>query len=116
MPSHDGLLKGNNFIETHVRVEEGLNVAEDGDGTVGSSSRQRPSVIDGGSRSNRWKWTTPRYLPVGATKGALVTNTWAAIDTSHSGSRTSANAEATVAWGPKMMTSGVISEPAVPSS
>ena len=45
MPSHDGLLKGNNFIETHVRVEEGLNVAEDGDGAVGSSSTRSYQLV-----------------------------------------------------------------------
>ena len=45
MPSHDGLLKGNNFIETHVGVEEGLDVAEDGDGTVGSSSTRSYQLV-----------------------------------------------------------------------
>ena len=70
----------------------------------------------GGSRSSRWKWTTPRYVPVGGLYGGWTTNTWAAIDTSHSGSRISASASATVAVGPRMMMSGVISAPAVPSS
>ena len=53
---------------------------------------------------------------MGATNGGLVTNTCAAIDTSQSGSRTSAKASATVACGPKMMMSGVMRDPAVPSS
>ena len=34
----------------------------------------------GGSRNSRWKWATPRNVPVGETNGGCVTKTWAAID------------------------------------
>ena len=67
----------------------------------------------GGSRSSRWKWAAPRSLPVGALNGGWQTNTWAAMLTTQSGSRIWASASATVAVGPRMISSGVIIPPAV---
>jgi len=83
--------------------------------TNGMSSTAWIRLELGGSRNSRWKWATPRNVPVGETNGGCVTKTWAAIDTSQSGSRMRAKASATVVVGLRMMTSGVMSPPAVPS-
>ena len=60
--------------------------------------------------------TTPRNLPVGGLYGAWQTNTWLAMLGVQSGLRISASASATVAVGPRITISGVMSPPAVASS
>ena len=61
-------------------------------------------------------WAAPRYFPVGGRNGGWQTKTWVAMLTTQSGSRIWASASDTVDVGPRMITSGVIRPPAVPSS
>ena len=81
-----------------------------------SSSRIVPSSVWGGSRSARWMCTTPRNGPVGVSWGGRVTHTMDASDAGRSVRRTAASICATVASGPRMTGSVVISEPAVDSA
>ena len=74
---------------------------------------QRPSGLDGVSRSSRWIPTLPRYRPVGVSSGGRQTNTAAASGTGSDGSRTRASASATVVLGARITGSGVIRPPAV---
>ena len=84
--------------------------------TVGTVCTHRLSSIRGGSRSSRCMNTTPRNLPVGGLYGAWQTKTWLAMLGVQSGLRISASASATVAVGPRITISGVMSPPAVASS
>ena len=74
-----------------------------------------PTNEDGGSRSNRWKWTKPMNRPVGVSSGGRQTKTIAASAGVSSGSRTWASASATVASGARITASVVIKPPAVSS-
>src|SRR5437763_1957121 len=62
-----------------------------------SLSATPDTSVLGGSRSSRWMWAMPRYLPLGVSVGGRQTKTCAASAGVSSGSRTRASASATVA-------------------
>ena len=72
-----------------------------------------PTSRWGRSRSVRWKWTTPRNLPVGDSRGGRHTKPMAARAGGISALRDWARKVATVASGGRMIGSVVMRPPAV---
>lgn len=78
MFGHEGLLRVDDFIDTKVCVEVGLNSVEDHDGAVSASTTRLRTVVN--IYIMRYKYRTHPNAPVAAREGENAMASWNVLE------------------------------------